>query len=118
MANDVWSLGIILLNLATGRNPWKSATPGDPTFQAYLRDPINFLPSVLPISAEINAILVRMLDVDWEERMTLREVRYAIEEVTNFYSDGVVFEGSMARCPWEAVMEIDNASSSSSPEDV
>ena len=118
MANDIWSLGIILLNLATGRNPWKSATPGDPTFQAYLRDPINFLPSVLPISAEINAILVRMLDVDWEERMTLHEVRYAIEEVTNFYSDGVLFEGSMARCPWEAGMEIDNASSSSGPEDV
>ena len=118
MANDIWSLGIILLNLATGRNPWKSATPGDPTFQAYLRDPINFLPSVLPISAEINAILVRMLDVDWQERLTLHEVRYAIEDVTNFYSEGVVFEGSMARCPWEAGMEIDNASSSSGPEDV
>ncbi|KAF9528682.1 kinase-like domain-containing protein [Crepidotus variabilis] len=111
MFNDIWSLGIILLNLATGRNPWKSATPGDPTFQAYLRDPMNFLPSVLPISAEVNEILIRMLEVDWRERMTLREVRYAIEEVTSFYSDGVVFEGSMARCPWESGMEIDSASS-------
>jgi serine/threonine protein kinase len=46
MFNDIWSLGIILLNLATGRNPWKSATPGDPTFQAYLRDPMHFLPTV------------------------------------------------------------------------
>ncbi|KAK0192525.1 kinase-like domain-containing protein [Armillaria mellea] len=51
MANDIWSLGIILLNLATGRNPWKSATASDPTFQAYLRDPQGFLPTVLPISA-------------------------------------------------------------------
>lgn len=118
MFNDIWSLGIILLNLATGRNPWKSATPGDPTFQAYLRDPMNFLPSVLPISVEVNEILVRMLDVDWRERMTLREVRYAIEEVTNFYSEGVVFEGSMARCPWEAGMEIDSGSSASNAEDV
>lgn len=118
MFNDIWSLGIILLNLATGRNPWKSATPDDPTFQAYLRDPINFLPSVLPISVEVNEILVKMLDVDWRERMTLREVRYAIEEVTNFYSDGVVFEGSMARCPWEAGMEIDSGSSASDAGDV
>jgi hypothetical protein len=55
-----WSLGIILLNLATG---WKSATPNDPTFQAYLRDPMGFLPSVLPISAQVNKILVRMLEV-------------------------------------------------------
>lgn len=111
MFNDIWSLGIILLNLATGRNPWKSATADDPTFQAYLRDPINFLPSVLPISSEVNDILMRMLEVDWQQRMTLREVRYAIEEVTSFYSDGVIFEGSMARCPWESGMEIDSASS-------
>jgi hypothetical protein len=118
MSNDIWSLGIILLNLATGRNPWKSATPGDPTFQAYLRDPFGFLPTVLPISPEINNILVRMLDVDWRERMTLRDVKYAIEEVTSFYSDGVVFEGSMARCPWESGMDIDSASSHTTPEDV
>ncbi|PPQ72598.1 hypothetical protein CVT24_005120 [Panaeolus cyanescens] len=114
-ANDVWSLGIILLNLATGRNPWKSATAGDPTFQAYLRDPMGFLPSVLPISQEVNEILVRMLEVDWRQRISLRDVRYAIEEVTTFYSEGAVLEGSMARCPWEAGMEIDSASSTSSP---
>ena len=58
-----------------------------------------------------------MLDVDWRKRMTLRDVRYAIERVNNFYSDGVVFEGSMARCPWEAGMEIDNASSASTPDE-
>ncbi|PPQ89231.1 hypothetical protein CVT25_001310 [Psilocybe cyanescens] len=118
MFNDIWSLGIILLNLATGRNPWKSATPSDPTFQAYLHDPMGFLPTVLPISPEVNDILVRMLDVDWRERSTLREVRYAIEEITNFYSDGVVFEGSMARCPWESGMDIDSASSGTNPEDI
>lgn len=116
MFNDIWSLGIILLNLATGRNPWKSATPNDPTFQAYLRDPNGFLPTVLPISPEVNEILVRMLDVDWRERSTLREVRYAIEGINNFYSDGVVFEGSMARCPWESGMDIDSASSGTSPD--
>ena len=111
MFNDVWSLGIILLNLATGRNPWKSATPDDQTFQAYLQDPLGFLPTVLPISQELNNILVHMLEVDWRERITLPELRLAIEEVNNFYSDGVVFEGSMARCPWESGMDIDSDSS-------
>lgn len=114
MFNDIWSLGIILLNLATGRNPWKSATLSDPTFQAYLHDPLGFLPTVLPISDELNAVLVRMLDVDWRERMTLQELRLAMEDLTVFYSDGAIFEGSMARCPWESVMEIDAAAAPSS----
>lgn len=34
-----------------------------------------FLPSVVPISPEINAIL-RMLEVGWRQRMTLRDDRY------------------------------------------
>ncbi|KAF6764132.1 other/RAN protein kinase [Ephemerocybe angulata] len=117
MFNDIWSLGIILLNLATGRNPWKSATADDPTFQAYLRDPYGFLPTVLPISPELNEVLIRMLNVDWRKRMNVADIRYAIEDLTSFYSDGVVFEGSMARCPWEAGMDIDSASSEEQPEE-
>ncbi|KAJ3742486.1 kinase-like domain-containing protein [Lentinula detonsa] len=110
MFNDIWSLGIILLNLATGRNPWKSASVSDPTFQAYLRDPQNFLPTVLPISPEINAILSRMLEVDWRDRMTIPELRLALEDVDTFYADSVIFEGSMAKCGWESGIEIDNDS--------
>jgi len=76
---------------------------------------MGFLPTVLPISAQVNEILVRMLEVDFPDRMTLREVRYAIERVSTFYSDGVIFEGSMARCPWESGMDIDSASSDTNP---
>ena len=56
-----------------------------------------------------------MLEVNFLDRMSLREVRYAIQGVTTFYSDGVIFEGSMARCPWESGMDIDSASSGTNP---
>jgi serine/threonine-protein kinase ULK1 len=48
--------------------------------------------------------------------MTLPEIRRAIESLDNFYSDGVVFEGSMARCSWEAGMDIDSDSSTKGDE--
>ena len=112
--NDIWSLGIILLNLITGRNPWKSASSSDPTFQAYLQSPANFLPSVLPISPEVNEILLRTLDIDWRNRISITELRRAIKGVRTFYADDVVFEGSMARCSWEAGIDITGGSQ---PED-
>ncbi|KAH9478444.1 Negative regulator of sexual conjugation and meiosis [Psilocybe cubensis] len=108
MHNDIWSLGIILLNLVTGRNPWRSAMADDPTYQAYRQDPLQFLMSVLPISEELNDILVQTLDVDWRGRLSLSELRQSIQNVTSFYSDKVIFEGSLARCPWEAGMDLGN----------
>ncbi|KAF7347124.1 Serine/threonine protein kinase [Mycena venus] len=101
MSNDVWSLGIVLLNLTTGRIPWEAATLSNSSFRAYLHDPSEFLPTVLPISAELNAVLVRVLELDWRRRMTIPELRIALERVTNFYSDDTVFDNNMARCPWE-----------------
>ncbi|KZT03769.1 kinase-like protein [Laetiporus sulphureus 93-53] len=111
-SNDVWSLGIILLNLITGRNPWKSAAADDCTFQAYLRDPLHFLPTVLPISQEVNELLTRVLCVDWRDRITLCEMHSAIQSIDNFYSPDVFFEDSMARCPWEAGVNLDSDSES------
>ena len=112
MHNDIWSLGIILLNLATGRNPWKSATSDDATYQAYLKDPDNFLMSVLPISEELNDILVQILEIDWTARISLIDLRAAVEGVSTFYADHVIFEGSLARCPWEAGVDLGNGTAS------
>lgn len=75
--NDVWSLGVILVNLTCGRNPWKRAEPRDETYAAYLRDP-NFLRSILPLSAELNSILCRIFEPDPRKRITLDELRDAI----------------------------------------
>ena len=38
-ANDVWSLGVILVNLTCGRNPWKQASFDDSTYRAFTRSP-------------------------------------------------------------------------------
>ncbi|KIK66320.1 hypothetical protein GYMLUDRAFT_157706 [Collybiopsis luxurians FD-317 M1] len=108
MHNDIWSLGIILLNLVTGRRPWESASVSDTIFESYCRDPQNFLPTVLPISYEANDILVRMLAVDYRRRMTCPELREALQDLHSFYYEHVVFEGHVALFPREKGKQIDN----------
>jgi serine/threonine protein kinase len=75
--NDVWSLGVILVNLTCGRNPWKRASQSDSTFRAYLKDQ-NFLRSILPLSPELNSVLRRVFELNPAKRITIPELRYRI----------------------------------------
>lgn len=81
--NDVWALGVILINLATGRNPWKQASLKDETFRAFLADP-DFLLSILPISRELNRILKRIFCIDPLRRITLYELKEKIRNCKYF----------------------------------
>ena len=104
--NDVWSLGIILLNLLTGRSPWRSASLSDPAFSFYLQDPTRFFSTVLPISDEVDVLLVHVLDVDWRRRLTVAEMKEYVKRIGDFYSDDVAFEGSAAHFTWEPGMNV------------
>jgi serine/threonine protein kinase len=75
--NDIWSLGVILVNLTCGRNPWKSASPKDSTFRAYMEDR-HFLKSILPLSDELNEILGMIFELDPTRRIKLDELMQRI----------------------------------------
>ncbi|GES64971.1 pkinase-domain-containing protein [Aspergillus terreus] len=81
--NDVWSLGVILVNLTCGRNPWKRASLEDPTFQAYLKDPF-FLKSILPLSEGMIGILSRVFECDTGKRITIPDLRSLIVDYPGF----------------------------------
>ena len=72
--NDVWGLGVILVNLTCGRNPWKQASFEDSTYRAYTRTP-GFLKTILPVSDELNDILGRIFTPNPDQRITLPELR-------------------------------------------
>jgi serine/threonine protein kinase len=82
-ANDVWSLGVMLVNLTCGRNPWKRASLEDSTFRAYLKDP-SFLKTILPLSTEMVCILSRVFECDPSKRITIPELRQLIVECPCF----------------------------------
>lgn len=81
--NDVWSLGVILVNLTCGRNPWKRACCEDSTFRAFMRDRA-FLKSILPLSSDLNSILARIFEPDPSKRITLPELRELILSCDRF----------------------------------
>lgn len=81
--NDVWSLGIILVNLTCGRNPWKRASIDDSTFRAYLKNP-RFLSSILPLSPELDSILRRIFECDPRKRISIPELRNLIIRCPRF----------------------------------
>ena len=81
----MWSLGIILVNLTCGRNPWKRAWLEDSTYRAYTRDP-SFLRSILPISRELDTILGRIFERNPHNRTGLSELRQMILECPSFTS--------------------------------
>ncbi|KAF2198557.1 Pkinase-domain-containing protein [Delitschia confertaspora ATCC 74209] len=81
--NDVWSLGVILVNLTCGRNPWKRASFDDSTFRAYMKDP-KFLQSILPLSPELDSILRRVFEYNPAKRITIPELRELILRCPRF----------------------------------
>ncbi|KAL8870002.1 MAG: hypothetical protein Q9174_003848 [Haloplaca sp. 1 TL-2023] len=83
--NDIWSLGIILVNLTCGRNPWKRASIDDSTFRAYLKNP-RFLSSILPLSPELDSILRRIFECDPRRRISIHELRNLIVRCPTFTS--------------------------------
>jgi len=81
--NDIWSLGVIFINIACGRNPWNRAQKDDPTFSAYLDNP-DFLSSVLPLSPQFNEILKRIFTINPKERINLYELKRLVESCSTF----------------------------------
>ncbi|KAF9345260.1 hypothetical protein BGX34_004896 [Mortierella sp. NVP85] len=116
--SDVWSLGIIFLNLRFGRNPWKlSRVDMDPTFAAYTQDP-NVLREMFPeLSSSALYFLKRVLCVDPTERADCYEALDLIKRVDRIVGDDFA---TMENCDDERLysnMASSVGSSSDSSED-
>ncbi|KAG0297968.1 hypothetical protein BGZ98_000357 [Dissophora globulifera] len=109
--SDVWSLGIIFLNLRFGRNPWKmSRASADATFAAYINDP-KVLDGMFPeLSASALHFLHRVLCVDPNDRADCFEALELLHRIDTI----VRRDASMEDCGEDRTVSSDDASSSCS----
>jgi serine/threonine protein kinase len=76
---DVWSLGIILLNLLRGKSPWQEANNNDPVFRRYQRGEIGVIKNAFKLTEQGWYIACRMLQLDPQDRASVGEVAELIE---------------------------------------
>ncbi|KAJ1959617.1 cAMP-dependent protein kinase catalytic subunit [Dispira parvispora] len=85
-ACDIWSLGVIFLNLCFGRNPWKNANHCDPTFAAFMRNP-RVLMDMFPLTDEAFRVLTRVFALDPAERCTIHELIRDVQGINQFFKE-------------------------------
>lgn len=89
IAGDIWSLGVLFINIACLRNPWPMAllTQDQSTvFKDYMiHGKKNILAQILPISSQFNLLLNKIFRLDPNERINLQALRQAILLVDLFH---------------------------------
>ncbi|KAK7692963.1 hypothetical protein QCA50_004604 [Cerrena zonata] len=93
-AADVWSLGIVLINMLYHYNPWSDTTQGVcPSFELYLRDPITFFMSrftgmTLPVAEFLTRNVFCILEdpQDDSSRVSAREFGRWARELPSLFN--------------------------------
>ncbi|CAI4056961.1 hypothetical protein SUVZ_02G3640 [Saccharomyces uvarum] len=87
-SGDLWSLGIILINLTCIRNPWlKADKKEDNTFYYFTKD-FTVLKQILPLSDALFSLLSKILQLDPKRRMSLQRMMKEVSSITSFTNSG------------------------------
>eukprot|EP00835_Amoeboradix_gromovi_P003654 NODE_250_length_12902_cov_0.423182.p3 type:complete len:284 gc:universal NODE_250_length_12902_cov_0.423182:12624-11773(-) len=82
---DMWSLGLLLINLLCGEDPWPSTN--DEAFKRFTEDPKAFLLTLYPFSDGILSVLTKLLNLDPKQRITARELQLEFKKIEKFADD-------------------------------
>jgi serine/threonine protein kinase len=86
--SDIWSLGVILLNLITKKCPWERPTFSDPYFRyhIYTQCPDSFI-QVFQVSHQVAKLLRRIFSLVPQVRPTAKELFFLVVSLESKYSD-------------------------------
>ncbi|KZV69042.1 kinase-like protein, partial [Peniophora sp. CONT] len=81
---DLWAIGILLVDMLTGRTPWSEATVADADFRLYLQSPSCSL-NGLPISPDVKRLIQRVLHHNSAKRISAYELLARLPSVQTFF---------------------------------
>ncbi|KAF9519051.1 hypothetical protein BS47DRAFT_123309 [Hydnum rufescens UP504] len=88
--NDVWSMGIILVILILGNSaPWEVASHACPIFWDYVKNAHDFFTARYSMTAETNALMTKVFELIPSDRISLRDLRPAVDALNEFISTPV-----------------------------
>lgn len=88
-ASDVWSLGILLLALMFGRNPWQEANASsDPTFNSFSHQPLILKDKLFPeLSTSTFHLIKSVLSMNASDRISVSEFKDQFLAIDHLYVD-------------------------------
>ena len=87
-ASDVWSLGVLLLALIFGRNPWQEASSADAAYNEFKRSPLMMKEQLFPeLSVSTFHFLQRVLAVNGADRPSITEMKEQFLAIENLLSE-------------------------------
>ena len=86
-ANDVWSLGIILINLLFGKNPWSKAALSDPIYHAYIYTNPNILQDNFKLSSSLHYLMKQVLDPNPRTRISLSRLQEEFNRIQVYFEE-------------------------------
>ena len=101
--SDIWSLGVILVNMITGQNPWAKASARDYDFRQFLMDP-DFLCDAYPMSDGARDIVLGLLDLNPAHRMSLGTLRQEILSLDTFFRPLSPFERAVIEHEYSSII--------------
>ncbi|RPD52725.1 kinase-like protein [Lentinus tigrinus ALCF2SS1-7] len=83
-AADIWALGVILVNMITGRDPWEKASMKDEDFAQFMNNP-DYLYDTFSLSKGACDILLNTLTLNPLQRISLCSLREAVMNLKTFF---------------------------------
>lgn len=85
---DIWSLGILIINLTCTRNPWSKASILDDRAFAHFNKNSSILLRILPISQDLFQLLDQILRINPLERINYTSICEQFLNLQSFTKDG------------------------------